>query len=69
MKILIIIGECEVIVERGACFHPTIGTTTLDGFTTGHPQDRPIISPCSTTVRDGGYSPPPIGNWKLIFST
>jgi hypothetical protein len=30
MEILIRTGECEVIVERGACFHPSIGTTTLD---------------------------------------
>jgi hypothetical protein len=28
---------CEATAERGACFHPTIGTTTPDGFTTSHP--------------------------------
>jgi hypothetical protein len=27
----------EVTGERGVCFHPTIGTTTLDTFTIGHP--------------------------------
>jgi hypothetical protein len=41
MKILIITGKSEVIVERGACFHPTIGTTTPVGFTIGHPRARP----------------------------
>jgi hypothetical protein len=33
MKILIGTGKCEAIVDRGACFLPTIGTVTLDGFT------------------------------------
>jgi hypothetical protein len=41
MKILIITGKCEATSERGACFLPTIGTSTPDGFTTGHPQDIP----------------------------
>jgi hypothetical protein len=27
----------EVVVERGSYLHPTIGTTTHDIFTTGHP--------------------------------
>jgi hypothetical protein len=31
----------EVNDERGACFHPTIGTTTPNRFTVGHPQARP----------------------------
>jgi hypothetical protein len=30
---------------------------------------RDIISPCSTIVRDGGYSPPPTRTWKLVFSS
>jgi hypothetical protein len=41
MKILIRTGKCEAITERGACFLPTIGTFTPDGFTTGHPRARP----------------------------
>jgi hypothetical protein len=37
MKILIRTGKCEENFERGAYFLPTIGTTTLTGFATGHP--------------------------------
>jgi hypothetical protein len=34
-----------------------------------HDALREIISPCSTTVRDEGYSPLPTGAWQLVFST
>jgi hypothetical protein len=34
-----------------------------------HDALREILSLCSMTVRDEGYSPPPTGNWKLVFST
>jgi hypothetical protein len=64
MKILIRTGKCGVTAERGVRFLPTIGTVTPDGFTIGHPKLdhdalREILSLCSTTVRDEGYSPPP----------
>jgi hypothetical protein len=32
-----------------------------------HDALREIISPCSTTVRNRGYSPPPTRNWQLVF--
>jgi hypothetical protein len=41
MKILIRTGKCEATTERVARFLPTIGTVTLDEFTTGHPRARP----------------------------
>jgi hypothetical protein len=64
MKILIRIGKCEATPDRGAHFLPTIGTVTPKGFTTSHPEldhgaMREILSPCSTKVRGGVYSPPP----------
>jgi hypothetical protein len=34
-----------------------------------HDALREIIYPFSMTVRDRGYSPPPTGSWKLVFST
>jgi hypothetical protein len=30
-----------VIAERGARFHPTVGSVTPNGFTTSHPRARP----------------------------
>ena len=51
--------------ERGAHFHPTVGSVTPNGFTTIHPQARPrcfeIQSPTSssTEIKDEGYSPSP----------
>jgi hypothetical protein len=71
MKILIRTGKCEAIIERGACFFPTIGTTTLTDLPLATPKIdhdslRDILSPFSTTVRDRGFSPPPTGNWQPI---
>jgi hypothetical protein len=31
----------DVTAERGARFHPTIGSVTPDGFTTSHPRAKP----------------------------
>jgi hypothetical protein len=28
----------DVTAERGACFHPTIGSVTPNGFIIGHPR-------------------------------
>jgi len=64
---------CEVVAKRGVYFHPTIGTTTHDRFTTGHPWDRPLcseretLSSSSATVRDITYSPSPTWSWPSIF--
>jgi hypothetical protein len=33
--------RCEVTTERGARFHPTVGSMTPNGFTTSHPRARP----------------------------
>jgi hypothetical protein len=55
----------DATAERGACFHPTIGSVTPNGFTTSHPRGRPrcfeIQSPTSssTKFKDEGYSPSP----------
>jgi hypothetical protein len=74
MEILIRTGKCEATVERGACFLPTIEKITPNGFTTPtrieleHGSLIETLSPCSTTVRDKGYSPPPTRTWQLVFS-
>jgi hypothetical protein len=34
----------DATAERGVCFHPTIGSVTPNGFTTGHPRARPRCS-------------------------
>jgi hypothetical protein len=34
-----------------------------------HDSLREILSPCSTIVRDGGYSPPPTRSWQMDSST
>jgi hypothetical protein len=34
-----------------------------------HDALREILYLCSMTVRDEGYSPPPTGSWKSVFST
>jgi hypothetical protein len=41
-----------------------LATPNLD-----HDALRNILSPYTTTMRDQGYSPPPIGNWQLVFYT
>jgi hypothetical protein len=33
-----------------------------------HDALRETLSPCSMTVRDKGYSPPPTGSWQPVFS-
>jgi hypothetical protein len=33
-----IMPEVSATAERGACFHPTVGLVTPNGFTTSHPQ-------------------------------
>jgi hypothetical protein len=30
--------EVSATVDRGACFHPTVGLATPSGFTTSHPR-------------------------------
>ena len=32
--------EVGATAERGARFHPTVGSVTPNGFTTSHPQDE-----------------------------
>jgi hypothetical protein len=44
MKTLIRTRRRDVTAERGACFHPTIGSVTPNRFTTGHPRARPRCS-------------------------
>jgi hypothetical protein len=44
MKTLIRTRRRDATVERGACFHPTIGSVTPNRFTTGHPRARPRCS-------------------------
>jgi hypothetical protein len=44
MKTLIRTRRRDATAERGACFHPTIGSVTPNGFTTGHPRARPRCS-------------------------
>jgi hypothetical protein len=64
-KTLIISTRRDATAERGARFHPTVGSVTPNGFTTSHPRARPrcfeIQSPTSssTEVKDEGYSPSP----------
>jgi hypothetical protein len=38
MKTLIRTRRRDVTAERGVRFHPTIGSVTPNGFTTGHPE-------------------------------
>jgi hypothetical protein len=65
MKTLIRTIRCDVTVERGARFQPTIVSVTPNGFTTGHPELKPksfeiqSLSYRSTEVRDKGYSSSP----------
>jgi hypothetical protein len=33
--------RCDATAERGARFHPTVGSVTPNGFTTSHPRARP----------------------------
>jgi hypothetical protein len=59
--------------ERGARFHPTVGSVIPTGFTTSHPRARPRCfetqSPASssTEVKDEGYSPSPLFMTLCIF--
>ena len=61
-KTLIKSTRCDVTADRGAHFHPTVGSVTPNRFTTSHPRPRPrcfeIQSPTSnsTKVKDEGYS-------------
>jgi hypothetical protein len=59
--------------ERGARFHPTVGSVIPTGFTTSHPRARPRCfetqSPTSSSmeVKDEGYSPSPLFMTLCIF--
>jgi hypothetical protein len=44
MKTLIRTRRRDATTERGARFHPTIGSVTPNVFTTGHPRARPRCS-------------------------
>jgi hypothetical protein len=44
MKTLIRNRERDATAERGAHFHPTIGSVTPNGFTTDHPRAKPRCS-------------------------
>jgi hypothetical protein len=60
-------------VEEGARFHPTVGSTTPNGFTTSHPRARPrcfetqSLTSRSSEVQDEGYSPSPLLMTPCIF--
>ena len=54
----------EVTVERGAGFHPTIGTATPDGFTVDHPRSRPWCS-----ERDSFFFLNDSQGWRLLSSS
>ena len=43
IQVIILIKKTlgDATAERGARFHPTIGSETPNGFTTSHPQARP----------------------------
>jgi hypothetical protein len=59
--------------ERGAHFHPTVGSVIPIGFTTSHPRDGTQCfetqSPtsCSSKVEDEDYSPSPLLMSHCIF--
>ena len=61
-KTLIRTTRCDATVQKGARFHPTIGSVTPNGFIIGHPELRPrcseiqSLTSSSTEVRDKGYS-------------
>jgi hypothetical protein len=63
----------DVNVERGAHFHPTVGSMIPTRFTTSHPRARPRCfetqSPASssTEFKDEGYSPSPLFMTLCIF--
>jgi hypothetical protein len=65
--------RCNATAERGARFHPTVGSATPNGFTTSHPRARPrgfeTQSPTSRSseVKDEGYSPSPLLKTHCIF--
>jgi hypothetical protein len=58
--------RCNATAERGARFHPTVGSATPKGFTTSHPRARPrcfetqSLTSRSSEVQDEGYSPSPL---------
>jgi hypothetical protein len=58
--------RCNATAERGARFHPTVGSATPNGFTTSHPRARPrcfetqSLTSRSSEVQDEGYSPSPL---------
>jgi hypothetical protein len=68
-------SERDANAERGAHFHPTIGSVIPTGFTTSHPQARPRCfetqSPTSssTKVKDEGYSSSPLLMTLYIFQS
>jgi hypothetical protein len=40
----------DATAERGARFHPTVGSATPNGFTTSHPRARPRCLRLSVSV-------------------
>jgi hypothetical protein len=55
----------DATAERGARFHPIVGSVTPNEFTTSHPRARPrcyviqSLTSISMEVKDEGYSPSP----------